>query len=238
LALKPKSQNLEKGRHEMMKKLLTIAAALALISAVALAQEGPAAGTAEGPDTAAAQAGPAGGPMGPGPMTFRAGPGGGRMQGRSSGFFTMRVRGPMGAGPMMRFRGRGMGEWWNNAELAQRIGLSDQQKAQLQKVSLDSRLKMIDLRADLEKQQVILGPMLQTYHPDEAAVIAQVEKVSQARAAVEKARVQTMLASRNVLTQDQWNKLKNGRMEYHRSFARRGFQRPMRPRTPATPQSK
>ena len=122
--------------------------------------------------------------------------------------------------------------------MAERIGLSDQQKQQLGKISQDSRLKMIDLRADLEKQEVILGPMLQTYHPDEAQVLAQVEKVSQARAAVEKARVQTMLSTRGVLTEDQWNKLKDTRSVFHQNFRRRGPGRPMRPQPPATPPSK
>jgi Spy/CpxP family protein refolding chaperone len=170
-------------------------------------------------------------------MTLRGGPGG-PMQERGGRVFEMRVRGPMGAGPRMWFHRWGMGQWWRNPEIAEKIGLSDQQKQQLEKISQDSRLKMIDLRADLEKQEVILGPMLQTYHPDEAQVLAQVEKVSQARAALEKARVQTMLASRSVLTEEQWNKLKDTRPAFHQNFRRRSLPRPMRPQTPATPQSK
>jgi Spy/CpxP family protein refolding chaperone len=218
----------------MMKRLLSIAAVVMLFSAVALAQEAPAGDLVEGPDTVAAQAGPAGGP---GPMTLRAGPGPGPMQGRGPRAFSMRMRGPMGPGPRM-FRGRGMGSWWKNPGLAEKIELSDQQKQQLEQISQDSRLKMIDLRANLEKQQVILRPMLQSYHPDEATVLAQVEKVSQARAALEKARVQTMMARHNVLTEEQWNKLKDSRMGFHRTFRQRGLQRRMGPRTPATPPSK
>ena len=202
----------------MVKKLVSIAAVLALFGAVALAQDPPAGGPMNGPDTAAVQGGP-----------------GGPMRGRT---FEMRARGPMGSGPMMRsHRGR-MGSWWRNPEVAEKIGLSDQQKQQLEKISQASRLKMIDLRADLEKQQVMLGPMLKTYHPDEAQVLSQVDQVSQARAALEKARVQAMLAGRNVLTEEQWNKLKESRMEFHRGFRRGGFQRHMGPRMPATPPSK
>jgi len=211
----------------MVKRLVSIAAVLALFSTVALAQEGQASGTIEGPDNVAVQAGPA---EESGVVTMHPGPG--------PRFFEMRTRGPMDSGNVMWFRRGGMGQWWRNPELVEKIGLSDQQKQQLDKLSLDSRLKTIDLRADLEKQQVILGPMLQTYHPDEAQVLAQVEKVSQARAALEKARVQAMLGSRNVLTKEQWNKLKESRMEVHRSFRRRGLQRHMGPRMPATPPSK
>lgn len=133
-----------------------------------------------------------------------------------------------------------MGEWWKNPELAQKIGLSDQQTQQLDKISYDSQLKMIDLRATLEKEQLMLGQMLQADHPNENEVLGQVDKVSQARAAIERARVQRMLAIRNVLTVEQWQKLKAARMQFHRGFGMgagrfggRGM--PMRWQTPPKP---
>jgi Spy/CpxP family protein refolding chaperone len=127
--------------------------------------------------------------------------------------------GPMGAISI----GRRMGEWWKNPELAQKVGLSDAQTQQLDKISYESRLKMVDLRATLEKEQLMLGQQLQADHPNEDAVLGQVDKVSQARAAIERARVQTMLATRKVLTPEQWKKLQTSRMDFHRRiFVRRG----------------
>ncbi len=222
----------------MVKKLLSIAAVITLFTSIAMAQEQSEEVVVQGPDTAAAQSGAQAGPVGgPGNVWWHGGPGGRLMQRRT---FNIRVRGPMGGGPMMWFHGRGMGQWWRNPVVAEKIGLSDQQKQQLEKISEDSRLRMIDLRADLEKQQVILGPMLRTYHPDEAAVLAQVEKMSQARAAVEKQRVQRMLATRSILTEEQWNKLQSSwmGMGVRNTFVRRGFRGPMRGQPPATPQSK
>ncbi len=128
--------------------------------------------------------------------------------------------GPMALGGM-RMRGR-MGEWWKNPELAQRIGLTDDQAQQLDKISYQSQLKMIDLQATLEKERLTLGHELQADHPNEDAVLGQVDKVSQARAAVERSRVQTMLSMRNVLTLEQWKKLKTSRMDFHRRFFVRG----------------
>lgn len=206
----------------MVKRLVSIAAVLALVSTAALAQEGQASGTMEGPDN----------------VVVQAGPGGGDMQGPGPRFTEMRTRGLMGSGNVMWFHRGGMGSWWENPRIAEQIGLNDQQKQQLEKISLASRLKTIDLRADLEKQQVILEPMLQTYHPDEEQVLAQVEKVSQARAALEKEHIQTMLVTRNVLTEDQWNKLKEPQMGFNRTFRRRDFHRHMGPPTPPTPPSK
>ena len=202
----------------MIKKLFSTAAVVVLFSGLAMAQAGSACGFTEGPGT----------------TTVRVGPGGGFMQGSGPSLFRMRMMGGMGHGPMMWFHGRGMGQWWKNPEIAQRIGLTDQQTQRLDKIALDGRLKMIDLRADLEKEQVILGPMLQVYHPDEAQVLAQVDKVSQARAALEKQRVETMLATRNVLSEEQWKKLQDARMGFYRGFGPRRFQRPVGPRVPAT----
>jgi Spy/CpxP family protein refolding chaperone len=132
-------------------------------------------------------------------------------------------------GDMFYFRARTnlggpMDEWWKNPELAQKVGLSDEQTQQLDKISYESQLKMIDLRATIEKEELTLGQQLRADHPNEDEVLGQVDKVSQARAAVERARVQTMLATRNVLTPDQWKKLKAARMDFHRGvFMRRGF---------------
>lgn len=218
----------------MVKRLLNIALVVALFSTIAIAQERSEEVVIEGPDTAAAEAGPAAGSMlGPNNIMVQESPD--DPPGPAQRVVTTRVRGPMGPGPMMWFRGRAMGEWWRNPEVAESVGLSDQQKQQLEKISQDSRLKMIDLRADLEKQEVILSPMLETYHPDEAQVLSQVEKVSQARAELEKERIQTMLASRGVLTEEQWNKLKDTRAEFHHTFRRRSLPRPARPATPPTP---
>jgi len=206
----------------VVKRLFSIAVVVALFSGLAMAQVRSEEVRIDGPGVATAQAGPPGG--------FEDGP--------QARFFHMRVRGPMGQGRDVMYHAVGMGSWWMNPEVAERIGLSDQQKQELEKISQDGRLKMIGLRADLEKQQVILVPLLQAYHPDEAQVLAQVDKVSQARAAVERARVQTMLASRNVLTEEQWKRIHDTRTEFHRTFRQRGFRRSGGPPKPAQPPSK
>ncbi len=146
------------------------------------------------------------------------------------------MRGPMGGmmGGPMHMHGP-MGEWWKNPELAQRVGLSDDQTQQLDKISYESRLKMIDLRATLEKQQLMLGEMLEADQPNEDAVLGQVDKVSQARGAISRARVETMLSTRKVLTPEQWKKLKTSRMGFHRDFGHRRFGGHFMPKNPPTP---
>ena len=70
------------------------------------------------------------------------------------------------------------------------------------------RLHLIDLQANLEKQEVILQPLIESDQPDEGKILAQIDAVAQARAELEKANARMLLGIRRLLTQDQWQKLK------------------------------
>lgn len=105
----------------------------------------------------------------------------------------------------------GFPEWWKSPEMAQKIGISDAQVQKLDQVVLDHRLKMIDLHAALEREEVKLHPLMEAANPDENQILTQIDKVAAQRAQVEKANVQFMLAMRRVLTPEQWKKLKEAR---------------------------
>ncbi len=137
--------------------------------------------------------GPAPGPGGPGPAQ---GPG---------------MPGP----PMERAFHQHFGRWWNNPELAQQLNLTDQQKKQMDDIFLQHRLKIIDLNANLEKQETLLRPMIEADQPDEAKVLSQIDAVAQARADLEKANAHMLFDLRKTLTPDQWQKLKAMRDEHH-----------------------
>jgi Spy/CpxP family protein refolding chaperone len=104
---------------------------------------------------------------------------------------------------------RGPGKWWKDSELMRKIGVSDEQVQKIEKIFQDHRLNLIDLHAALEKQEAILEPLVEADQPDEAQVIAQIDKVAQARANLEKSNAQMLLAIRRVLTVDQWKKLRD-----------------------------
>jgi periplasmic protein CpxP/Spy len=110
--------------------------------------------------------------------------------------------------PGMGMRGMGPGKWWKNPELAKKLGLTDDQINKMEKIFQDSRLKLIDLHATLEKQEVILEPLIEADHPDEDRVLSQIDQVAQARAELEKANARMLLGIRNVLTPEQWKQLK------------------------------
>jgi Spy/CpxP family protein refolding chaperone len=112
------------------------------------------------------------------------------------------------------FQGRMMhGRWWNDPKLAQQIGLSADQQKKMDDILQQNRLKLIDLNATLQKQETVMHPLMEADQPDEAKILAQIDAIAQARAELEKNNARMLLEIRQVLTPDQWKKLKELRAE-------------------------
>lgn len=127
---------------------------------------------------------------------------------------------PPAGGPPGMFPG-GEGKWWKNPELAQKLHLSNDQIQKLDKLAQDHQVQEIDLRADLEKQDAVLKSQMETDTPDEAKILSQIDKVTQARGSLEKSHVEMMLAARRVLTTEQTQMLRDLRSKA--SLAPPGF---------------
>jgi periplasmic protein CpxP/Spy len=103
------------------------------------------------------------------------------------------------------FGGRGIeGRWWNNPRIVDRLKLTDDQRKQFDQILLQHRETLIDLHANLEKAELALEPLVRNDQPNESAILAQIDKVAQARAELEKANARYLLALRSKLTPDQW----------------------------------
>jgi len=155
--------------------------------------------------------------------------------------------GPGGPGP----HGMGMGPhhgpfgaWWKNSEVVKELQLSDAQVKQIEQTFLDYRLKLIDLRADVERQETKLQPLLEADQPNEQQVGSQVDAVVAARGKLEKTNTMMMLAIRHVLSVEQWKKLKTiqhrrGERHMHDSMGPGGhdehFRGPRRGEAPPPP---
>ena len=118
------------------------------------------------------------------------------------------------------FRMGPRGRWWDNPELAQKVGLSADQQKKMDAIFLQSRLKLIDEHAAVEKDEAILEPLLSAEQPDESRILAQIDKVAQSRAELEKANARMLLGLRGVLTTAQWKTLQTLGQERHQD--RRG----------------
>jgi Spy/CpxP family protein refolding chaperone len=97
--------------------------------------------------------------------------------------------------------------WWKNPDLVKKLGLTDDQQTKMDQIFQDSRLKLIDLHASLEKEEAILDPLLSSDQPDESKIVSQIDRVAQARGELEKANARMLLGLRRILTADQWKKL-------------------------------
>jgi Spy/CpxP family protein refolding chaperone len=138
------------------------------------------------------------------------------------------VREPDG-GNVMYFRGAGLGKWWKNAQLVKELGVSDAQVQQMEKIFLDYRLKLVDLKGTLEKAEIQLEPMMNAGQPDEQGVLAQIDKVASARAELEKSNARMQFAIRRVLTAEQWKKLQAKKAETRGNMTFRRFSLPAPP---------
>jgi periplasmic protein CpxP/Spy len=143
------------------------------------------------------------------------GPGGGLDGGRGFG-------GPPGGGPPMErtFHDGQFGRWWENPKIAQAIGLTDDQKKKMDDIFQQHRLHLIDLKANLEKAEVEMHPLIEADQPDESQVLAQIDKVAQARAELEKADARMLFDVRKTLSADQWQKLKALHAEHREDMMR------------------
>jgi Spy/CpxP family protein refolding chaperone len=155
----------------------------------------------QGPDAGGPAAGQGGGPGGPPPGGF-GGPGG-----RETPPPPRANRPPME-------RSLPPGTWWRNPDMVQKLGINSDQQKKIEDVFQQHRLKLVDLDATLKKEEITLEPLILADSPDETKTLAQIDKVAQARAELEKANARFLFAIRRVLTPDQWKKLQeNSRPE-------------------------
>ena len=110
--------------------------------------------------------------------------------------------------PLERALGGPEGRWWSRPQMAQRLGLTAEQQKKMDDVFQQARLKLIDLNAVVQKEEAIMEPLVAAEQPDEAKIVAQIDKVAQARAELEKANARMLLGIRRALTAKQWEKLK------------------------------
>lgn len=136
--------------------------------------------------------------------------------------------------------GMGLGAWWKNSDIVKEVGITDSQATQIAQTFMEHKLKLIDLRAELEKQEVQLQPLIDADQPDEAQVSTQLDQVLAARGRLEKESAMMMLSIRRVLNVDQWKKLQSVQQKrepiFYRHFAPSGgpmmFEHPLPPPPP------
>lgn len=116
---------------------------------------------------------------------------------------------PGGGPPMARgsMQPRLGGKWWDNPETAKRIGLSAEQQKKMDEIFQQNRLKLIDLTAAMQKEEVVMEGLMHDPQIDDAKILPVADRIAEARAELEKTNVRMLLGIRHVLTPEQWTKL-------------------------------
>jgi hypothetical protein len=96
------------------------------------------------------------------------------------------------------------GSWWTTPSVIAKLGLSNEQRSRLDKVVDEHRAALIDRVAELEKQEAALRPLLAADSPDSVKVMAQIERVIQARGSLERVFSAMTFELRRVLSAAQW----------------------------------
>jgi Spy/CpxP family protein refolding chaperone len=120
------------------------------------------------------------------------------------------------------------GRWWNNPKIIERLKLTDEQRKAFDGIMQEHREKLIDLRANVEKAEVEMEPLVGADQPNESRILAQIDKVAQARAELEKANARFLLAIRSKLTPEQWKEVQTFRANHGMERGPREFERPGR----------
>ena len=99
------------------------------------------------------------------------------------------------------------GRWWNNPDWVQKLSLTPDQQKKMDAVFEQSRPSLMALSSTLRQEETAMEPLLAADQPDEGKILAQIDRVAQARAELEKANARMLLGLRRVLTPDQWKTL-------------------------------
>jgi hypothetical protein len=103
------------------------------------------------------------------------------------------------------------GTFWRNPEWVKTLQLSMDQQKKMDDIFQQYRLKLIDLTAALQKEELILEPLFSgnTRPTPEAEpkILTQIDRIADARAELEKANSKMLVSILQVLSADQWSKL-------------------------------
>ena len=116
--------------------------------------------------------------------------------------------------PMERAMRGDRGRWWNNPKIVENLKLTDDQRKAMDEIFQQHREKLVDLRANVEKAEIEMDPLVKADQPNESAVMAQIDKVAQSRAELEKANARFLFELRAKLTPDQWKQVQEFRQNH------------------------
>jgi Spy/CpxP family protein refolding chaperone len=127
-----------------------------------------------------------------------------------------------------------MGRWWEWPRVAERLSLAPEQTQKLDAITLNQATVMVDLKASVEKAEINLRAAADAQPFDAKRVRDAFGVLQQARMKLEAQRFEMLLKTREVLTVEQWQKLRElareRRMERGKAAPGAGGTQPRSPR--------
>ena len=121
------------------------------------------------------------------------------------------------------------GKWWRRPEIVQSLNLSDEQQDRLETIFRASATELIDLKAEVDKANIALRGELDRPQLDRAAIHRIAVRLGEARGRLFDRELGMLVEMRGVLTDPQWNRMRNQLDRIERP-AQQG--RPVVPRNP------
>lgn len=133
-----------------------------------------------------------------------------------------------------RETGQGM-KWWENSRITKNIGLSDEQTEKIEKIFNEAALKRIDMKAQLQKENLKLREMLDEKVLDMQKIEKQIDTVLNVLTQLKKGEMMTKVKVMSILTPEQREKL---RESFQAAKRARYIHRGRKPSAPVAPWKK
>jgi Spy/CpxP family protein refolding chaperone len=108
------------------------------------------------------------------------------------------------------------GKWWKRPRVVQLLKITPEQQEKLEEIFSRNRKAFVDLKADVEKNQIDVEELVSKKDSDPKKVSAVVDALEQSRMKLRKSMTMMFLEQRSVLTQVQWQQFLEQRDEWRR----------------------
>ncbi|MGA8808984.1 MAG: periplasmic heavy metal sensor [Thermoanaerobaculia bacterium] len=115
------------------------------------------------------------------------------------------------------------GKWWRRPEIVQSLNLAEEQQNRLETIFRTASTDLIDLRGEVEKQNIALRGDLDQAQLERATIRRDAQRLSDARTHLFERELMMLVDMRAVLNDSQWNRMRS-------QLDRFGAQQQLRPR--------
>lgn len=107
------------------------------------------------------------------------------------------------------------GRWWRIPYFSDQLGITDQQKDELDKLFDHNRDRLAELKKQMEAEKNELATMIEQEHLNETAAVGQMKKLESTRTVLSATRFSYSLEVRKLLGHDRFQQLKSLYRNWH-----------------------